>query len=294
MKIPCHMIQDLLPNYIDGCTSEKTNQDIQDHLAQCSACHKLYEEMKKPLPIKENHDIDYLKHIKKKQLLKIIGSIGICCLIFITINFLKSYVIGYNTTIMNINQLSVENENIIIDVSSISQDEALVNYKYEIDENNKQILSLQAVKTSFLHSAHQTQFQIPLSEINNYLIINDKIISHEGKIYDRDIVDMVDNSITYVGNAPGVGNLLGIMNMQEEGDYHISLQTSKEPYSIHIIFNSTLSPLKKERVIKKCQMVLASIDNCNIIYIESNDNSEKVTYTKKIRNYDDMQALKDS
>ena len=35
-KIPCDMIQDLLPLYIDGLTSETTTLEIKEHLETCS------------------------------------------------------------------------------------------------------------------------------------------------------------------------------------------------------------------------------------------------------------------
>lgn len=294
MKIPCNIIQDLLPNYIDGCTSQKTNQDIQEHLSQCSSCHELYEEMKKPVPVKENHDIDYLKRIKNNQLLKIVLTIVISCIIFICMILIKNYVLGYYTENIHINNLSVENETIKINVSSLSHNETVIDYQYKTDNQNKQMITFQSVKNSFLHSSKQIEFKIPLSKVKNYLIIGNKVVSHTGQVYDKDVIDIIDASIPYVGHASGVENLLSLVNMQEEGDYHLSLQTSKEPYSIKIIFHNTLSPSQKERVFKKCQMILSCIDNCHILYFESHFQTEEVNYTKKIRSYDEMQTLKDS
>lgn len=294
MKIPCNIIQDLLPIYIDGCTSEKTNQDIQEHLSECTACHQMYEEMKKPLPVQENNDIDYLKRIKKNQFMKIVCAIGIPCLIFITVLFAKDFIIGYHTSFADINHISIENQTIIVNASAMNKNETLVNYRYELDGDSKQFLSFQTVKKSFLHSSDQLEFRIPFSEINQNLVIGNKVISNTGKVYDKDIIDMVDERIPYVGDHSGVGNLLYLVSMQEEGDYHIALQTSKEPYSIKIIFDETLPSFQKERVIKKCQMVLACIDNCDTIYFESNSQTEKVVYQKNIKNYDEMQTLKDS
>ena len=34
-KIPCEVIRDLLPSYIDELTSEITNQVIREHLENC-------------------------------------------------------------------------------------------------------------------------------------------------------------------------------------------------------------------------------------------------------------------
>ena len=39
-KIPCEMIQDLLPSYIDELTSDITNREIEAHMKECERCKK--------------------------------------------------------------------------------------------------------------------------------------------------------------------------------------------------------------------------------------------------------------
>ena len=39
-KIPCEMIQDILPLYVDELTSEVTNKEVEAHLAECEACRE--------------------------------------------------------------------------------------------------------------------------------------------------------------------------------------------------------------------------------------------------------------
>ena len=41
----CNVIQDLLPLYIDGCCSEDSATMVRQHLAECAACQKLYNDM---------------------------------------------------------------------------------------------------------------------------------------------------------------------------------------------------------------------------------------------------------
>ena len=45
-KIPCAIIKDLLPLYIDGLTSEETNALVEEHLAECDGCRLTYQVMK--------------------------------------------------------------------------------------------------------------------------------------------------------------------------------------------------------------------------------------------------------
>lgn len=41
------IIKDLIPSYIDGMTSEESNRLIEEHVANCPACKKYLEDMKK-------------------------------------------------------------------------------------------------------------------------------------------------------------------------------------------------------------------------------------------------------
>ena len=39
-KISCHIIQDILPLYVDGIVSEDTKEMVEEHLRECEAAEK--------------------------------------------------------------------------------------------------------------------------------------------------------------------------------------------------------------------------------------------------------------
>ena len=45
-RIPCEIIQDLMPMYADGLTSETTDREIRSHLEECETCREMYERMR--------------------------------------------------------------------------------------------------------------------------------------------------------------------------------------------------------------------------------------------------------
>ena len=47
-KIKCEMIQDILPLYVDGLTSDVTNQEIEEHIAECEVCKAMLNHMREP------------------------------------------------------------------------------------------------------------------------------------------------------------------------------------------------------------------------------------------------------
>ena len=74
-KIPCEVVQDLIPLYADNLVSEKTREIIDDHVARCPSCAKAVNEAKDSL--KENFDcesvnyegkdVDYLRKVRNRR-----------------------------------------------------------------------------------------------------------------------------------------------------------------------------------------------------------------------------------
>ncbi|WP_409345386.1 zf-HC2 domain-containing protein [Paenibacillus sp. MBLB4367] len=69
-KLSCHFVQDLLPNYIEGLTSDYTNKAVQEHLSTCSECRKALDSMTKEtqaMKVVPPKQINFLKKIKRRQ-----------------------------------------------------------------------------------------------------------------------------------------------------------------------------------------------------------------------------------
>lgn len=83
----CEIIRDLLPSYIDELTSEVSNQEIEEHLKECTGCSQYLKEMKEgvqtPLQIEENRRaIKPFKKVKR-SIWKAVGiTVLVCALIF--------------------------------------------------------------------------------------------------------------------------------------------------------------------------------------------------------------------
>ena len=58
-KIKCEMIQDILPLYVDGLTSDVTNQEIEEHIAECEVCKAMLNHMRERLSDYQEEYGDY-------------------------------------------------------------------------------------------------------------------------------------------------------------------------------------------------------------------------------------------
>ena len=80
-KIPCEVIRDLFPSYIDRLTSPVTEEVIKDHLKECEGCRKALAAMGAPSEAEETaetdkKEIDFLKKNKKKNFRVLMTSLG--------------------------------------------------------------------------------------------------------------------------------------------------------------------------------------------------------------------------
>ena len=48
-KLPCEIVRDLLPSYMDELTSEKSTEAVEEHIKECEKCQNVLEEMKMDL-----------------------------------------------------------------------------------------------------------------------------------------------------------------------------------------------------------------------------------------------------
>lgn len=64
-NLPCEIVKDLLPNYIDGLASNCTIEAVEAHLQQCETCKQVYNSMKE-----ENNSSNEQSLQEEKVLLK--------------------------------------------------------------------------------------------------------------------------------------------------------------------------------------------------------------------------------
>ena len=89
-KKECRIIEDLLPNYIEGLTNEVTNEFVENHLKECPTCKTEKQRMTEKIETKDIHnqqkEIDYMKKYRRKMniLKSIIGIIIIVEIIFLS------------------------------------------------------------------------------------------------------------------------------------------------------------------------------------------------------------------
>ncbi|MCM3626684.1 zf-HC2 domain-containing protein [Paenibacillus glycanilyticus] len=92
--IKCHIVQDLLPSYIDGLLSAETEHDLQQHLQECEACRELLAKLSTSIDNANLHvnkkEIDFLKKVRKKATKKVVTGLTVLLLVFALFTYLMA------------------------------------------------------------------------------------------------------------------------------------------------------------------------------------------------------------
>lgn len=96
IKLPCEIVEDLLPSYVDRLTNELTTKAVSRHLEGCRSCTSKYKAMTDPDYHEEtdndqNAEIDFLKKTRKRHrrrvLFAVLAAIPLALLYWIYASF---------------------------------------------------------------------------------------------------------------------------------------------------------------------------------------------------------------
>lgn len=239
MRNDCEIIKDLLPSYVDGLTSQESNQYIKEHISDCDDCKTYLNYMQSASDKikKENKiTIDYMKKIKKKNSLKILYSI-LSIFALLTISF-----ITYSLWPSRINGIDD------IKYGFISEGPNYYILKIINPEPNKGIkikekkvkdgLNLEVFSTNnTLFNDDSIEIKIDKSKntniyINGYYVVNDKIF------IPREISKYHYNMSKDIKNEDKTSNFINNLGFGDFGKYSFEINNKIQPYGVKLTIDS--------------------------------------------------------
>lgn len=241
-NFPCDIIRDLLPGYIDEILSETGINTVQEHLAECEACHKVFLEMKEDwiseTEVKEQIALDGFKKVRRRtRMLKIALGAALSLLLLSTLSiFVKVFVIGKPLSTheieINAEELSYDEETACLTINgTVNLASCRVTrvewQQSEEDRNEVNILVYAAETLPFQPEKAEFNLTVPdmkgkiaylacpeydRRELYNWKHYhNEKMIELESKIYDRfPELDRNRDALSYTSGIETVNGTEGI------------------------------------------------------------------------------------
>ena len=286
-KIPCEIIKDLLPSYMDGLTNEVTNDAVEEHVETCEGCRNALYAMKSPIESEaeleekqkeqqeEKQEIDFLKKNRKRNKRIAIGSVIAAVVIVFVAIFSKTYLVSNIVDPYTIAcSASAEGNSVHIQgkllesgqqISMIDRGvvDGVVTYEFE----SKTALPRH-------HGGDGFNLEYDAEEPVNQIRIYDRIVWDNGIEISALTSQVYQTKHDYVGDMPADNESANALLIFENFDYINELQTTQEPYGWNFVLSE--APVAsgaelEEKMEGYAYALLAVVGNLGVVTFEMED-----------------------
>ena len=289
-SLDCEVVHDLLPSYIDGLTSEVTNQQVESHLEDCTGCSEILASMKEKEKSSVYEDdemqqaeIDYFRRTKKRNRCKIIFSVVTTMVLLVVAGYIYLYAIArpLDLTALDV-QVTVDGERFEIEGSVVDDMHIVTEINFH-ETNGIAVAEVKGTyKTPFVGNSFSGSYGC--SNKIRQVWIGDDVVWDDGTDISKKVSDLYQSKNPYVGNASADLQILEYLDVSGTlGPYQISLQTDKKPYGCDITLLKNIGydeqgPAELRMQSYLCVM-LALIDNMGTASFHYSVDGEEMSLT---------------
>lgn len=287
-SLPCDIVQDLLPSYVDGILSDTSTCAVAKHLQSCKACHNMYDDMVTDELCQDNADqqekeIDYLKKVRSKTKHFTLAAILIAVLLAAS-GTAVYFLIFSGEYILNNVKYSLQVSSNSLKIEGILPDDFTTG-TLKIEEKDGVIsLTLPAKKKTFLsfHKNYNVSYtsKAAIREVR----VNGDILWQDGTSITAYVNRVYKSKHPYIGSASDNASLALALGVEDSfGGFTSKLQTSKQPYGWTICLSESQTAAEEilhKKMTTYAYAILALIDNVDSITWEYSDaTAQSHTYT---------------
>ena len=248
-ELPCAIVEDLLPAYVEGLTSEETTAAVEAHLASCPACAAKRaamgtEEGPSPEEAEETaREVDYLKAVRRRSRRRVAAAI-LCTVLVLLLGFAaKIFVIGEPLGPAGAAVSAQREDDVLrVQVSSAVSGNAFWDWTVK-NQDGVVSITARSVLVSPLFRDGTGTVEVSLEGVTEIWLGEageGRMIWQDDTMILADAWALYQAQTPYVGNNSAVGKVLAAVDTWYGPpivDYTISLQTSAEPYGLTIHFD---------------------------------------------------------
>ena len=304
-ELPCAIVEDLLPAYVEGLTSEETTAAVEAHLASCPACAAKRaamgtEEGPSPEEAEETaREVDYLKAVRRRSRRRVAAAI-LCTVLVLLLGFAaKIFVIGEPLGPAGAAVSAQREDDVLrVQVSSTASGNAFRGWTVE-DRDGVVSITARSVLVSPLFRDGTGTVEVPLEGVTEVWLGQageGRLIWQEDTEISPDAWMLYQAQTPYVGDNSAVGRALAAVDTWYGPpivDYTISLQTSSEPYGLTIHFDSVTAYIPgaadtiNERMRILAPVLLALVGNLEEVrWTYTGEDGVAVTHTMALERAD--------
>lgn len=270
-NLPCAVVRDLLPIYVEGLTEPETNAAVEAHLKTCPACTARLAAMRAPEPPPEAEtakEVDYLKKVKRRSWKRVVLAVLITVLVLIGALAAKLFLLGSaagpESMVFYVEQ---SDETLSLRISSAVSANAYWGWNTKSQDGVVEISAREGL-VSPLHSTASAKLDIPLEGVQEVYLCG-RLIWQEGTITAgqalKQFETLYEARTPYVGNPSALNEVAQALNLSRLGSYTFRLQTGTEPYGWTVDFTQEIEGLTNELMLYLAPQMLAVVGNLGTV-----------------------------
>ena len=274
-KLPCDIVRDLLPSYVDGLTTPVTNLSVEKHLEDCSDCRSIYIRMKNNTgeeqdPAQER-ELNFLKKHRKRSLRNVLIAV-IVAVALLTGAFLAwLFVIDREIPSDTLNtSLKLDGDQALVTCTTMDSGMAVTRISGEVQDG---VLRLRCMGTLVgIHLSGSRTETVPLDDSVREIWLDRQILWKDGVVIAPVVSRLYEARHEYIGNPKANMLAANALNLLEFGSYSNELQTEREPYGWTISYSVPFTPEEeawlRERLRADGFLLIAAIYNLGSVTFE--------------------------
>lgn len=270
-NLPCAVVRDLLPIYVEGLTEPETNAAMEAHLKTCPACTARLAAMRAPEPPPEAEtakEVDYLKKVKRRSWKRVVLAVLVTVLVLMGALAAKLFLLGSaagpESMVFYVEQ---SDETLSLRISSAVSANAYWGWKTEATDGVVEISAREGL-VSPLHNTASAKLDIPLEGVQEVYLCG-RLIWQEGTITAgqalKQFETLYEARTPYVGNPSALKEVAQALNLSRLGSYTFRLQTGTEPYGWTVDFDQEIEGLTNELMPYLAPQMLAVVGNLGTV-----------------------------
>lgn len=273
IQLPCTVMDDLLPLYLDNLLSTSTKELVQEHLSQCNLCREKYQRMtrtEEELVVLQSQqavgEIDYLKTIKRRERMKNVLLVMAILLLGMTLTLVKIFFWG-SPVEEYVAEIRIQDEETIVEGMFTGSAMVYSHYRLEEDEGSQQLVIYGSLASMFNRDG---SFQLVIEQGDVPVIAGQQVALPSGTVISKLAYQLYQDRNPYIGNMSANSRLAGHLDWAEHlGAATNELKTSQQPYRWTFNFVEAVPAAGEERFLVTLEnyacVLLALVDNCDEI-----------------------------
>lgn len=285
IRLNCDIVRDLLPSYVDGLTSETTNEAINEHLKECPQCTEVLQRMKEPEKTdrETKAEVNYLKKVRRRSLQKGFIVCAVLIIIAILAGSFKTFYLGKEANTKTFySGVSVTDNTVKLYGEFLMDTSAAVHTSFSEKDGVVDITVCSAPHSIINKRTFNKEYKSK-NEVKT-VRVNGLIKWENGVSISETAAELYSLRTPYVGSIvadTNIASALGVAN--HLGGFSNELHTAAEPYGWTLILDDVFSPYNEEEVhkimLRDSCVLIALIGNLDYITWEYIANGETKEYT---------------